>query len=320
MSPRARNWLVVGAIALLAAGATVGATLATRTGTGGSTAAPTVKQKGAPELDIDLGVRTDPEAVALRHALKLYAQDHRTAAGAIFARYRSLDAQICASLADWPGGFNRLAELQQANPGSSLAQLELGLAFFWQGRLAQAESAWRGARKAQPDTSYAVRAEDLLYPSDFPGLPPFSPSFALPPHLAGLSSPQYFAAIKTEAKDGGEQAKLLYGAALQKLGRPVSAEKQFEAALALAPNDVDARVAVAVGAFDKAKPAVAFSRLGPLVRVYPKAVTVRFHLGLMLLWIGQAKAAKAQLQKVVASGPSPFLADAQYLLKKLSGK
>jgi tetratricopeptide (TPR) repeat protein len=310
----------VGAIAVLAAGATVGATLATRTSAGGSAAAPTVTQKGAPELDIDLGVRTDPEAVALRHAAKLYATGHRKAAGAIFARYRSLDALVGAALADWPGGFNRLAELQQANPGSSLAQLELGLAYFWQGRLAQAESAWRAARKAQPDTSYAVRAEDLLYPNDFPGLPPFSPSFALPRDLAGLSSPQYFAAVKRQAPHGGERAKLLYGAALQKVGRPVSAEQQFEAALKLAPNDVDARVAVAVGAFDKAKPSVAFSKLGPLVRVYPKAVTVRFHLGLMLLWIGQPKAAKAQLQKVVAAGASPFLGDAQYLLKKLTGK
>ena len=320
MSPRARNWLVVGAVALVAAGATVGATLATRTTPSASLAAKTVKQKGAPELDIDLGVRTDPEAVALRHALTLYANGHRKAAGAIFARYRSLEADIGAALADWPNGFNRLAELQQAHPGSALAQLELGLGFFWQGRLPQAEAAWRKATKAQPDTSYAVRAEDLLYPTYAPGLPPFSPSFPSPRQLANLSPPGQLAFLAARARHGDAHAKLLYGAALQKLGRPVSAENQFDAALALAPNDVDARVAVAVGAFDKAKPAVAFSKLGPLVRVYPKAITVRFHLGLMLLWIGQLKAAKVQLDKVVAAGPSPFLGDTQLLLQKLAGK
>jgi tetratricopeptide (TPR) repeat protein len=320
VSPRARNWLVVGVVALAAAGATVGATLATRTTPQALSAAKTVTQKGTPEFDLDLGVRTDPEAVALRRAVQLYANGHRKAAAAIFTRYRSLEAEIGAALADWPNGFNRLAELQQSHPGSALAQLELGLGFFWQGRLPQAEAAWRKALKAQPDTSYAVRAEDLLYPTDAPGLPPFSPSFPSPRQLANLSPPGQLAFLAARARHGDAHAKLLYGAALQKLGRPVSAEKQFDAALALAPNDVDARVAVAVGAFDKAKPAVAFSKLGPLVRVYPKAVTVRFHLGLMLLWIGQLKAAKVQLDKVVAAGPSPFLGDTQLLLQKLAGK
>jgi len=34
---------------------------------------------------------------------------------------------------------------------------------------------------------------------------------------------------------------LLYGAALQKLGRPVSAEREFAAAAKLAPGDPDAQ-------------------------------------------------------------------------------
>ena len=42
--------------------------------------------------------------------------------------------------------------------------------------------------------------------------------------------------------------------------------------------------------------------------MFPNAVTVRFHLGLMLIWIGQVQEAKVQLQRVVAAGPSPFLA------------
>ena len=59
---------------------------------------------------------------------------------------------------------------------------------------------------------------------------------------------------------------------------------------------------------------------GPLVRVFPNAVTVRFHLGLMLIWIGQVQAARVQLQQVVAAGPSPFLADAQALVAKIPRK
>lgn len=313
-------WLLVGVIALVAAGATVGATLATRTGTGGQSTAPPVRQKGAPELDLDLGVRTDAEAVALRRALTLYDRGSRKQARAIFARYGSLEARLGAALAAWPDGFDRVASLAHAHPRSSLAQLELGLAFFWQGRLAQAETAWRKARRLQPDTSYALRAEDLLHPRDFTGHPPFSPSFPPPPELATLSPPQQLAFLAARARRPDAHAKLLYGAALQKLGRPLSAEREFAAAAKLAPRDADAQVAAAVGLFDKAHPSRAFSRLGPLVRVFPKAATVRFHLGLMLLWLGQVQAGKAELRRVVAAGPSPFRAPSQLLLAKTRAK
>jgi len=297
----------------------VGVTLLTRTEPPSSSSA-LPRQKGPPELDLDLGVRTDPEAVALRQALQLYDKGHAKQAGRIFSRYGSLEAEIGASLAEWPEGFDRLAALAREHPASSLAQLELGLGFFWQDRIAQAESAWKKAAKLQPDTSYAVRAGDFLHPQDAPGLPPFSPSFDAPGKLAGLTSPQQFGFLRDRARTGGAHAKLLYGAALQKLGRPLSAEREFAAAAALAPNDPDAQVAAAVGVFDKARPAEAFSRLGPLVKRFPHAVTVRFHLGLMLLWIGQLKAAKVQLDRVVAAGPSPFLADTRLLLAKLPRK
>ena len=313
-------WLLVGAIALLASGATVGATLLTRTDRGGASVARPVTQKGAPELDLDLGVRTDVEAVALRRAEMLYDKGQRRRSGAIFARYQSLGAMIGAALAAWPDGFDRLAGLAHGHPRSALAQLELGLAFFWQGRLQQAQEAWRKARKLEPDSSYAVRAEDLLYPRYFTGHPPFSPSFASPPELATMSPPEQLAFLARRARGSDAHAKLLYGAALQKLGRPLLAEREFAAAAALAPNDPDARVAAAVGLFDKARPSLAFSKLGPLVRTFPHAVTVRFHLGLMLLWLGQAQAGKAQLDRVVAAGPTPFRAPAQLLLSRIPAK
>lgn len=313
-------WVLVGAIAVVAAGATVGATLLTRTDTGGASTAAAPTQKGAPELDLDLGVRTDDEAVALRRALGLYQAGHRKQAGAIFSRYRSLQARLGAALSDWPDGFDGVAALARQHPSSSVAQLELGLAFFWEGRLRQAQGAWRKAQRLQPDTSYALRAEDLLHPRYFAGHPPFSPSFPSPPELSKLQPPAQLAFLAARARRPDAHAKLLYGAALQKLGRPVSAEREFAAAAKLAPNDPDARVAAAVGLFDKAKPALAFSKLGPLVKVFPNAPVVRFHLGLMLLWLGQAQAGKAQLERVVAEGPSPYLAPSEKLLARLPGK
>jgi tetratricopeptide (TPR) repeat protein len=320
VSPRTRIWLLVAALALAAAGATVGGTLLTRTGSGGKIRAAPVRQKGPPPLLIDLGARTDPEATALRRAAVLYADGRRKAAGALFGRYGSLEAEEGAALAAWPDGFARLGRLARAHPRSSLAQLTLGVGLFWQGRLPEAQAAWRKAKVAQPDTAYAVRAGDLLHPRDFPGLPQFVPSFSAPVELSRLSPLRQYVFLQEQASTGGARAKVLYGVELQNLGRPVSAEREFAAAAALAPHDPDAQVAAAVGLFDKDRPAVAFSKLGPLVRVFPKAVTVRFHLGLMLLWIGQLKTAKVQLQRVVAAGPSPFLADAKLFLAKLPGK
>ena len=114
------------------------------------------------------------------------------------------------------------------------------------------------------------------------------------------------------------RAKLLYGVALQRLERPVSAERQYAAAAALAPRDPDARVAAAVGLFDKDRPALAFSRLGPLVRTFPRAPTVRFHLGLLLLWSGQVKAAKTELRLARAEGPqTPLGREASAFLARI---
>ena len=313
-------WLLVGAIAFVAAGATVGATLLTRTETGGATTAEAKPLKGVPPLEIDLGVRTDDEAVALRQALQLYDGGHRKQARAIFARYASLEARLGAAMSDWPDGFNDIAALAHQNPRSALAQLELGLADFWEGRLAQAQDEWRRARRLEPDTSYAIAAENLLYPRYFSGHPPYSPSFASPPELARLTPPKQLGFLASRARRPDAHAKLLYGAALLRLGKTVSAEREFAAAAKLAPKDPDARVAAAVGLFDKAKPSLAFSQLGPLVKVFPKSPLVRYHLGLMLLWMGQAPAGRTQLEHVVAAGPSPYLDSAQKLLARIPKK
>jgi hypothetical protein len=107
---------------------------------------------------------------------------------------------------------------------------------------------------------------------------------------------------------------------LQQLGMPVSAEHEFAAAAKLAPNDPDARVAAAVGRFDKASPAKAFGTLGPLTRVFPNAQTVRFHLGVLLLWSAQLKEARRQLTLARAEASSSTLGrQAQQYLQALGG-
>jgi tetratricopeptide (TPR) repeat protein len=311
--------MIVAGAATIAAGVTVGATVLTATHVHKAKSASGLRP-GAPPLVLDLGVRTDPVALALRRAELLYAEGKRGQAAAIFARYSSPEARVGAALAAWPAGRSRLQRLASEEPKSAVVQLNLGLARYWERATKQAEAAWRLAKRLAPDSLYAVRAADLLHPDlPIPGLPQFVPSFASPSQLAKLSPPRQFAFLAARAPQGGVRAKLLYGVALQRLDRPVSAERQFAEAAALAPDDVEAQVARAVGLFDKERPAVAFSRLGPLAKAHPGSVTVRFHLGLLLLWLGQVPQAKAQLTQARAAGPdTPLGREAQQFLVRLA--
>ena len=84
-------------------------------------------------------------------------------------------------------------------------------------------------------------------------------------------------------------AACCYGIALQRLGRPVSARRAFAEALRLDPDGVEPLVADAVGRYTKSNPSAAFSRLGPLTRRFPHSASVRFHLGVLLLWQGDVR-------------------------------
>jgi tetratricopeptide (TPR) repeat protein len=324
VDPRLRTYLFVALAAAAAAGLVVGTVAFTRTSTGGPASAhaqttPSARAR-APALVLDLGVRTDSEAVALRRANRLYTAGRRAAAGRIFARYSSLAAQVGAALAAWPKGtLARLDRLADRHPASGTVLLHLGLAQVASGRTQTARAAWRQALARDPDTQPAVQAESLLFPSFAPGRPPFVPSFSVPESIAGLSAPQQFAALARAARSGDARKKLLYGSALQRLGRPLSAEHEFAAAGRIAPNDAEAQTAAAVGLFSKAKPALAFSHLGPLAVRFPRSQSVRFHLGELLIWIGQLQKARQELQMAYAEGQKTALGrTAKAFLAKLS--
>ena len=323
MSPRARIIVIAGAAACLAAGGTVALAVITSNGKGGNENRP-VPLSGAPPLALDLGVRTDPEATALRRAERLYSSKRRAAAGRIFGRYHSPAAQIGAAFSAWPGsGLATLQRLAQEHAQDSLVLLHLGYANLWAGDTEQATAAWRRATSAQPDTMSAQRADDALHPGFPPGEPLFVPSFAPPARLARLSPPRQFELLAKDATRQDAHAKLLYGVALQRLGRRMSAQRQYDAAVRLDPGDPETQVAAAVGRFDKSKPSAAFSRLGPLTKRYPHAATVRFHIGLMLLWLARAQPGalaegKRQLRLAQKEQPgSPLAREAKKLLAGL---
>src|SRR5215210_435177 len=236
-------------------------------------------------------VATAGTAVGLTVASRSDVQE-RTTRAPPFVPDSTASAEVTREVRDaldaWPAGtVRRLRILAARYPASALVRLELGLALAFSGLNDDAVRAWRQAERVQPDSPSAVRAQDLRYPGTAPGLPPFVPSFTRPGTRA--------------------ETHLLRGAGYQQALRPVSAEREFAAAAKAAPNDPEALTAAAVGLYDKDRPALAFSRLGPLGRRFPRAQTVRFHLGLLLIYFGDIGQARRQLLLARAEGPETRL-------------
>jgi tetratricopeptide (TPR) repeat protein len=325
VSARSRTYF---AVVLAAAGAValVVATVAfTRTSSGGG-GSPHAQANNLlarpPGLTLDLGVRTDQEARALRRATVLVNRSKRQQAARIFALYHSVQAQVGLAIALWPSTtLSRLQKIAAEHPRNGVAQLNLGLVELQAGNAAAAKAAWHRAVVGDPDSLAAESADNFLHPGIAPEMPLFVPSFAVPEAVARLSTPRQFAALRRAARGNDVRAKLLYGAALQRLGRPLSAEREFEAAARLAPGDAEPLVAAAVGRFSKSDPVGAFARLGPLSGRFPRSQTVRFHLGELLVWIGQLQKAKHQLLLARAAGPRTALgASADQLLKAVKSE
>ena len=295
MSPRTRVRLVVAVIAVAAAAVAVAGGLLLD---GEDTVA-----GEPPPLELGILPSDAPQAQGLAAAARAYeqgrlAEARRRFEGILASDPSSLEAAIGAAVSAWPDGtVERLRELVEEHPDSALARLHLGLALHTEGDPQAAEAQWREAEKRDPDTPAALRAEDLLHPDMAPGRPFFFPSEAPAPALdADLTAAEQLAELERRGESGDVDDLLAYGVALQRVGRPVSARAVFERALARAPEDLEAQVAAAVGRFDKDTPEDAFSRLGPLARDHPRAGVVRFHLGLLLLWIRAVDEARRQLE------------------------
>ena len=295
MTPRARVIAITAAAATVAATLVVGVVAAQTDRPAPLPTEQTAPRRGLPPLVLELGVRDDAEARDLRRAQQLYTSGDRAGAGRLFDRHDSLEARVGRAFVAWPAvTVDRLNALAGLHPRSPAVQLNLGIALYW-ARRSGAEDAWHAVVDSAPDTAYAVAAGNLLHPQFARDLPRFVPGASLPADLDGLTPAEQLAQLAQRARAGERLATLYYGVALQRLGRQLSAARVLGAYARHHPDDVEAQVAAAVTRFDKARPVAAFSRLGPLTRRFPRAATVRFHLGLLLLWSGELQEAKRQL-------------------------
>lgn len=320
MSSRARVHSVVAVAAAAAAAVAVAVAWTGRGEEGAAVAETSPPRSGAPPLALDVLVENAEEATALQKAISLYDDGRRDAALAAFEQVlagdpQSLYAQIGAAFARWPDGtLEALGHLESEHPTSALVRLHRGLALFWQGKDAQAQAAWRQAEQVEPDSPAAVRAESLLHPEMPAGRPFFVPGSSPPPEVAGLAPFQQLVELERRAKAGAAADWILYGAALQRAGRPLSAQEAFDRAVALEPGNLEALTAAALARFDKDDPSQAFSRLGPLSARNPESPVVQFHLGLALLWLRQVDEATKHLETARAKGASTVWAEEAGLL------
>jgi predicted Zn-dependent protease len=192
-------------------------------------------------------------------------------------------AAVRAALALGPVPAARaLEQLAFQAPKDPVVQFNYGTALYCAGYAADAVQAFRTAKAVGRDTYYEIQADTVLHPQYFnQGYPPF---------LSDSRDPL-----------------LVQGAILQRAGRQHSAERVWAKAARLHPGSDEAQVAAAVGRFDMDNLSASFSRLGPLIRTFPKSQSVRFHLGLLLVWTGQRDQAIAEFRLARSLGPKTAL-------------
>lgn len=318
MSARSRVALVVAAIAI-AAVAVVGAAILTSDGGSAGVAGTTPEVRpGRPPLSLVVEFTNHPQASLVDQGVRLYRRGKLGEALTAFSLSDALEAKVGVAILEWPNGtLDRLEQLAKLYPESAVVQLHLGLARLWANQGDPVE-AWRAVLDGEPDTPYAIIAGNLLHPDLPRGLPAFIPSFESPAAIASLVPARQLGALRRAASHGGVREQLLYGVGLQRVGRPVSAARVFDRAARLYPNDVEAQVAGAVGHFDKDAPEMAFGRLGPLSRTFPDEPTVRFHLGVLLLWTGRIQGAERQFRLATQTQPgSPLAREAARYLETI---
>jgi tetratricopeptide (TPR) repeat protein len=216
---------------------------------------------------------------------------------------RSADVALAVAGYDPKEPDATIARLRLLAPTQPFAAYELGVVQLWAGRIALATAALKAVRDAAPESFYGVKADDLLHPTMQAGYPLFVPAESPP---AGATTATLAAAARANPEDA--VAQLQYGASLQAEGRRTEATAAYRQAIKADPSRVEAQVALAVGGFQKDDPAKAFGIIGPLARDHTGDPSPRFHLGMMLLWIGQPEQAKAQFQQVAKEAPGTRLA------------
>jgi tetratricopeptide (TPR) repeat protein len=259
--------------------------------------------KGNPPLVLDLpGKPTDGSTEAQLKAAerRLPADDVRVAVAQAIAGYAAGDAQAT---------IDALRKLPQDD---AVVAFHLGIAELWAGDPKDAQAALRHAKQLDPYGFYGERADNALHynmPRGYPWyFPPSSPKQR--PSPAKLRA-------EVKANPGDSAAWLELAVAIEqqhRLAAIAAARKAVEAS----PTAVSPRVALAVLTFDKDRPATSMGQLGPMLQQDENNTGIRFHVGLLSLWIGLTTQALGEFRQVLREDPNgPYAKLSQSFIDRL---
>jgi tetratricopeptide (TPR) repeat protein len=289
---RRRRILLLTAVALVAGGAGATAVALTSGGDGGTTQAATraAPFKGKPPLSLELPGPAVPkdatpaERLAIARA-RLPSGDVRIRVGEAIVGYDPHDPS------------RALAALRALPQDDAVVTFHLGLAEIWAGNRQAAIDAWERTKRLDPFGYYGTLADDALHPppQQHLGYPPY-----FPPRPVNGTPAELRAAAQAHPDEPGRWLDL--AVALESQDRP-AALAAARRAVELDPNGISARVAFLVLSYDKDDPAKTFGQLGPLLQQTGGNTEIRFHLGVLSLWIGLRDKALGEFRQVAKDQP-----------------
>ena len=224
----------------------------------------------------------------------------RARAGRAFAAWTPGGARRRGVLALARGDCRPDEPARRLYPQRAVVQLNLGIALFWAG-LGGAEDAWRAAAGSEPDSPYAVAAGNLLHPEYARGLPIFVTTAPLPARSRRAPRRRQLDLLRrgaSRAPDGScSTASRCSGSGCRAppsgsspRGAPGARERRGAGRRRGRPSTSRAPPTRSRGS-------------GRLPGRFPASASVRFHLGLLLLWAGEVREARTQLTRATRVEP-----------------
>ena len=257
--------------------------------------------------------RDDALARGLRAAERKYEEDDAVGARTTFQEILaenpdSIEAQIGDAVTAWPEETEeKLQAIVDAYPDSAVARLNLGLALLAQGEPNAARKQWAEAERARARLAGGAERRGSAQPA-LAARPAAvrrrgragrrSPSSPLEERLETVRGTPRSAAPSTTGSSTGARSRRWatanrHGVPTQTRSRPTRRASRR-------------RSPPRCRRFDKDDASPAFAKLGPLASANPNSSLIRFHLGLMLLWLPDLDNARKQLERAQVSDQEGF--------------
>ncbi|MGZ4481049.1 MAG: tetratricopeptide repeat protein, partial [Gaiellales bacterium] len=227
----------------------------------------------------------------------------------------SVEAAVAAAVRGYdPAQPDRaVAALQRLPQNNATVVFHLGEVQLWAGDRRAAAETFIRVERLDPCGFYGRIVDGLLFSSELPCYPPYVSAT----QRRGMTPARLRQAVSDHPRDAEAWVRL---AASEQFSHRAAAVRAARRAVELDPTGISPRIALAVISFDKANPAATMGVLGPLSQQAPSNPELRFHMGVVLLWLRQTEDALAQFRQALADDPhGSYGSAARQFLDKLKG-